>query len=72
SGRLCKRGYQLTGRHPRNFALSPDGNFLLCANRDDNQIEVFRVNKSSGMLRNTHQDISIERPVCLQFTTVTP
>ncbi|MGL4853378.1 MAG: lactonase family protein [Phocaeicola sp.] len=68
NGALHKVGYQPTGKHPRNFALSPDGNFLLCANRDDNQVEVFRINRETGLLTNTQQDIVIESPVCLTFS----
>lgn len=67
SGKVKKAGFQKTGRHPRNFALCPDGKFLLCACRDDNRIEVYRVDKTSGALTRTDCDIQVGAPVCVQF-----
>ena len=68
SGKVKKAGFQPTGRHPRNFAISPDGNYLLCACRDDNRIEVYRIDKSSGALtHNADRDIQVGAPVCVQF-----
>ena len=69
-GTLTKVGYQLTAKHPRNFIITPNGKFLLVAGRDDNVIQVFQVNKETGLLTNTNQDISIDKPVCIQFTSM--
>lgn len=41
-GMLEKISYHKTGSHPRHFALSDDGNLLICVNRDSNNIEWFR------------------------------
>ena len=67
SGNVENAGYQSTGRHPRNFAITPDGRFLLCACRDDNRIEVYSINKVSGELTRTGKDIHVPAPVCVQF-----
>ena len=67
SGRLVKTGFQPTGMHPRSFAISPNGKFLLCACRDANVIQVFAIDKQSGRLKNLRKDISVSRPVCLKF-----
>ncbi|MDD2476553.1 MAG: lactonase family protein [Dysgonamonadaceae bacterium] len=67
-GTLTKIGYQLTGKHPRNFAITPSGKFLLVASRDDNVIQVFAIDKKTGMLQDTKQDIFIDKPVCIKFT----
>lgn len=68
SGRLTAVGYQHTGIHPRSFIITPNGKFLLVANQNSNQIQVFRINPTSGLLTNTNQDITtIEKPVCLKF-----
>lgn len=67
TGKLTKIGYQPTGLHPRNFAITPNGKFLLVACRDSNVIQVFRRNIKTGMLINTHQDITMSKPVCIQF-----
>lgn len=66
-GTLTRVGYQLTGRHPRNFVLTPNGKFLLVASRDDNKVQVFRVDNETGLLTDTKQDIPISKPVCLKF-----
>jgi 6-phosphogluconolactonase (cycloisomerase 2 family) len=67
-GTLTKVGYQLTAKHPRNFAITPNGKFLLVAGRDDNVIQVYSIDKETGLLTNTRQDIAIDKPVCIVFT----
>ena len=67
SGKVEKSGFQPTGRHPRNFAITPDGSYLLCACRDDNAIEIYRINKLNGALTPTGKTISVGAPVCIQF-----
>lgn len=66
-GTLTKAGYQLTTEHPRNFIITPNGKFLLVAGRDDNMIQVFRIDSETGLLTDTHQDIYLDKPVCLKF-----
>ena len=48
-GKLEKIGYAHTGRHPRNFMITPDGKLLLVACRDDRSIQVFRI-ETDGFL----------------------
>jgi len=67
SGLLTKIGYQLTGIHPRNFNITPNGKYLLCACRDDNKIQIFHINQNTGMLENTHKNIVVDKPVCVKF-----
>ncbi len=67
NGTLTKVGYQLTVKHPRNFVITPDGNFLLVAGRDDDRIQVFAIDKATGLLTDTNQSIAISKPVCLKF-----
>lgn len=55
------------GDWPRNFTLSPDGNFLLVANKNSNNITVFQVDRETGRLKYTGNQISIPQPVCLKF-----
>lgn len=69
-GKLTKVGYQLTGKHPRNFAITPNGEFLLVAPRDENKIQIFSIDKESGILTNTNNDIKIDKPVCLKFASI--
>lgn len=67
-GTLAKVGYQLTGIHPRNFNITPNGKYLLVACRDSNVIQVYRRNEVTGLLEDAHQDIAVDMPVCIQFT----
>lgn len=66
-GSLTKIGYQHTGIHPRNFAITPNGKYLLVACRDDNKIQVFERNEATGELTETAQAIEVDRPTCIVF-----
>ena len=66
-GTLTKIGYQLTGIHPRNFAITPNGKYLLVACRDDNKIQVFERNEATGELTETAQAIEVDKPTCIVF-----
>ena len=66
-GTLTKIGYQLTGVHPRNFAITPNGKYLLVACRDDNKIQVFQRNETTGELTETSQEIEVDKPTCILF-----
>ena len=67
TGLLTKVGYQLTGIHPRNFIITPDGCFLLVACRDSNLIQIFKRDKETGLLVDTGKKIETSKPVCLKF-----
>ena len=69
-GKLTKIAYQATEKHPRNFAITPNGKFLLVASRDSNMIQVFAIDKETGLLKNTSQDIKLSMPVCIKFTQI--
>jgi len=55
------------GDWPRNFTLSPNGEFLLVANQRSNNITVYKVLKGTGKLTYTYFSESIVSPVCLLF-----
>lgn len=67
TGTLSQVGYQPTARHPRNFGITPNGRFLLCAARDDNRIQVFRIDRATGLLTDIAHDIKVSRPSCVAF-----
>lgn len=67
SGMLTRVGYQATELHPRNFAITPNGKFLLCACRDSNCIQAFAIDEETGLLTDTHQSVSVPHPVCIAF-----
>ena len=66
-GTLEKVGYQNTGKHPRNFAITPNGKYLLVACRDDNRIEVYERNAETGLLTSTARAMQVSQPACIQF-----
>jgi 6-phosphogluconolactonase len=55
------------GKHPRNFIIEPGGRFLLVANRDTDNIVVFRINQQTGILEATGDQIAVPNPVCLKL-----
>lgn len=61
-----KLGYQRTGEHPRNFAITPDGLSLLVACRDTSSIEAYRI-KEGGLLEKVTEKAFTDKPVCLVF-----
>lgn len=67
NGTLAKVAYQLTGIHPRNFNITPNGKYLLVACRDSNVIQVFERNANTGLLTDTKKSIQMDQPVCIQF-----
>jgi 6-phosphogluconolactonase (cycloisomerase 2 family) len=67
NGGLTKAGYQLTGSHPRNFIITPNGKYLLVASRDNNAIEIYERNKENGLLTATGKEIPVDKPVCVRF-----
>ena len=70
NGKLTFIGYQSTGIHPRNFIITPNGKFLLVANRDSNSIEIFERDETTGLLRNIEKNILADKPVCLKFISI--
>jgi 6-phosphogluconolactonase (cycloisomerase 2 family) len=67
TGLLTRVGYQPTAAHPRMFNITPNGRYLLCCCRDSNKIQVFQRDTATGLLTDTHQDIPLSKPVCVQF-----
>ena len=58
------------GKTPRNFAIDPTGQWLLAANQDSDNIQVFRVDKTTGRLTPTSQISGIVAPVCVIFVAL--
>ena len=68
-GTLEKCGYARTGRHPRNFMITPDGELLLVACRDDRLIQVFTIEKD-GTLTLTPSKLVFESDMPSSITAV--
>lgn len=65
-GTLKKIGYTTTGRHPRNFMITCDGEYLLAACRDDKCVQVFQI-LPTGHLAKTSTTLRFDedKPVCI-------
>ena len=55
------------GQHPRNFALSPDGAWLVCANMNSDNLVSFKVDPVTGRLTPTGHTTTVPKPVCVLF-----
>ena len=69
-GTLEDAGYCTTGIHPRNFAITPNGKFLLAACRDSNDIEVYSIDGTTGALTPTGEKVTLPHPVCIAWDIV--
>ncbi|MBO6081534.1 MAG: lactonase family protein [Bacteroidales bacterium] len=67
TGRVKRTAFQKTGIHPRNFAITPNGKYLLCACRDSNAIEIYVIDQTDGKLADTGKRIELGAPVCIQL-----
>lgn len=67
SGMLKKAGYCLTGKHPRNFAITPNGKYMLVACRDENAVEIYSRDADTGLLEDTGKRIEMSKPVCIRW-----
>ncbi len=66
-GSLKKTAHQPVAKKPRNFSFSPNGKFVFVASQEDNKIQVFSFDESTGKLTDTKKDISVQMPVCIDF-----
>lgn len=67
TGQLTRVGYCLTGKHPRNFAITPNGKYVLVACRDSNSVEIYSRNADTGLLTYTGRKIEMKAPVCVRW-----
>lgn len=68
TSKLTPVGYvSVEGKNPRDFIIDPEGNYLLVANQDSNDVTIFKIDKKTGLLEKTDQDLQIPMPVCLKI-----
>ncbi len=53
--------------HPRDFNIDPQGKYLIVAGQQGNEIEVFRIDRSTGKLIRTGQKMKMKAPACILF-----
>ncbi len=68
NGKLNIIDYQdVKGKHPRNFCIEPQEDYLLVANMDTDNIVIFERNKETGLLKDTGKSLNLPSPVCLKW-----
>jgi 6-phosphogluconolactonase len=68
TGKLTRIKEQpVLGLTPRNFSISPNGNFLLVANQNSDNIVVFKRDKNTGLLTDTGTRVDVPNPVCIKW-----
>ena len=71
SGALSYVGHQSTqGQNPRNFAITPAGDYLLAENQDSDTIVTFAIDGKTGGLRPAGPVADAPMPVCLKFVSI--
>ena len=53
------------GNIPRDFAFTPDGEYILCANQNSNTITLLGFDAQSGTIRGLCATYAMEKPVCV-------
>jgi 6-phosphogluconolactonase len=68
TGKLTRvENESLRGKVPRNFAITPDGGWLLAAGQESGTVEVLRLDPATGALEPSGSPIRVDRPVCIRF-----
>ena len=71
AGTLFPNGHVSTGGDwPRNFAIDPNGAFLLAANQNSGTILTFRLEPGSEQPVSTRQVTPIPSPVCIKILDI--
>lgn len=55
------------GKHPRDFSLSPDGEFLLAGNMNTDNLTLYKVDRDTGLLSLLRRDIYTPEPCSIVF-----
>ena len=59
--------FSTLGETPRNFAIVGQGDYLIAANQNTDNIVFFKLNSESGALQATGLEIEVPMPVCLEI-----
>lgn len=58
-----------TGMEPRSFVIEPGGNFLLLATQLSDAVQIYKINKLTGILMPLNSMISIPTPTVLKLVS---
>ena len=67
-GKLLAKGHVPSGGTvPRNFMITPNGQWMVCANQNSSTVQVYRVDAATGQAMPHGQPIHVPTPVCLKY-----
>ena len=55
------------GNYPRSFSFDPSGSFLACCNQRDDNVAIFKVDKTTGVLNFTGGYAAVGNPSHVVF-----
>jgi 6-phosphogluconolactonase len=55
------------GKGPQNLLITPDGQWVICANMPSNNVVVFKIDEDTGELTATGEPISMPMPSCIRW-----
>lgn len=55
------------GKGPQNLLITPDGQWLLCANMPGNNVIVFQLDSQTGALKAVGEPVSMPMPSCIRW-----
>lgn len=55
------------GQVPRNFVITPDGRWIVCAHQDSNTLSAIPIDTATGLLGDVKTTVKAPNPVCIQF-----
>lgn len=55
------------GKGPQNLLITPDGQWLICANMPGNNVVVFKINSETGELTATGEPVSVPMASCIRW-----
>ena len=65
-GRVRKKGYVHTQKHPRNFLITPDGRHILVASKNEFSVQVFVIDSEGIPVPTDHIfNLSPDAPTCI-------
>lgn len=55
------------GKGPQNLLITPDGQWLICANMPGNNVVVFKINADTGELTATGEPVTVPMASCIRW-----
>ena len=68
SGLIKPKGHiPARGKWPRDFNITPEGDYLIVANQNSDSLISYRLDEKTGLAEFTGYSAVVEEPVCVTF-----